>query len=265
MYKWCMKSVCVLVMIIALAGCHNILKQEETSLAIDPVAERLAVPPQFASMAIDKTGGLEAWGRVRVILLDSIVTFYDKGTGYYLTEQNYDLYPWSNSIVISGKEGNTGYTWQFSQGKFRVLSGASQIENFGSQIDNGCFLESILDLVTAPARFLDRSAEYSRQTDAVNIHGQWCYPITRTANARDEKSAPSGKITYYQNRDSSLVDMMLLTCTNNTSYLVSGYNYEPIIDGEISVPSRIEIYTASSEGIAQRQIFRIDISASSQK
>jgi hypothetical protein len=265
MRKWCMKSICALAMIIALAGCHKILKQKETSLAIDPVAKRLAVPPQFASMAIDKTGGLEAWGRVRVILLDGVVTYYDKDAGYYLTEQNYDLYPWSNSIVISGKEGDTVYTWQFSQGKFRVVSGASQIESFGNQIDNSCFLESILDLVTAPARFLDRSAEYSRRTDAVNIHGQWCYPITRTVKAKGEKSAPLSNITYYQNRDTSLVDMMLITGKNNTSFLVTGYDYEPIRDGEISVPSRIEIYTTSSEGIPQRQIFRIDISAASQK
>ena len=125
--------------------------------------------------------------------------------------------------------------------------------------------ESILNLVTAPARFLDRSAEYSRKTDAVNIQGRWCYPITRTLKTEKKISASLSNIVYYQNRDTSQVDMMLLTGKDNNSFLVAGYDYEPIKDGEISVPTRIEIYTANSDGIAQRQLFRIDISATSQK
>ena len=115
------------------------------------------------------------------------------------------------------------------------------------------------------ARFLDRSAEYSRKTDAVNIQGRWCYPITRTLKTEKKISASLSNIVYYQNRDTSQVDMMLLTGKDNNSFLVAGYDYEPIKDGEISVPTRIEIYTANSDGIAQRQLFRIDISATSQK
>ncbi len=262
----CMKVFNTLCVLVFLAGCQKSVKQEVSSLAVDPMAEKVVVPPQFASAAIDKAGGLEAWGRVREIQLDCVVTFYDKDAGYYLTGQKYDIFPWSNSIVISGKEKNSDYEWQLSQGKFEVLKGPEKIENFKNQIDNSCFAESILNLVTAPARFLDKSAKYSRDANSVNIQGRWCYPITRTKAADSKSVVLANKNIFYQNKETSLVDMLLLSCkSNNSYYLVCGYDYTPIEEGEISVPNRIEIYTSSSDAIAQRQIFRIDISASSQK
>ena len=258
----CIKIVYTLCVLVFLAGCQKSVKQEESSLAIDPMAEKVVVPPQFTSAAIDKAGGLEAWGRVREIQLGCIVTFYDKNAGYYLTGQKYDIFPWSNSIVISGKEGTADYEWQLLQSKFEVLEGPGQISNFKDQIENSCFAELILNLITAPARFLDKSVIYSRDANPINIKGQWCYPISRRLKA-DGKATVS--LVYYQNRDTSLVDMILLTCSNNAAFLVCGYDYVPIEEGEVSVPSRIEIYTANSDGSAQRQLFRIDISAASQK
>ena len=257
------KVVCTLFVLVFLAGCQKSIKQEEKSLAIDPVAERVVVPPVFASAAIAKAGGLEAWGRVREIQLDCIVTFYDKDAGYYLTEQKYEIFPWSNSIVITGNESNAPYSWQLSEGQFDVLKGSKQIEGFKNQIGSGYFAEAILNIITAPARFLDKSVEYSRKTDAVNIHGRWCYPITRTL--KTGKQLFSSNFVYYQNRDNSLIDTMLLTCKNNDVFLVCGYGYNQIQDGDVSIPDRIEIYSSNKEGISQRQLFRIDVSAASEK
>ena len=210
------KIVCTLLVLIALTGCQKSVKQEENSLAVDPMADKVKAPAQFASIAIDKAGGLEAWGSVREIQLDCIVTFYDKDAGYYLTKQKYDIFPWSNSIVISGNESNAAYSWQLSEGNFVVLKGADQINGFNNQIGSGYFAEAILNLVTAPARFLDKSVEYSRKTDAVNIQGRWCYPITRSIKT-GKQSIPSN-IVFYQNRSNSLVDMLLLSGKNNNEY-----------------------------------------------
>jgi hypothetical protein len=258
------KIVCTLFTFIVLTGCQKSVKHE--NLAIDPMAQKVSVPPQFAYASIDKAGGLEAWGRVREIQLDCIVAVYDKDAGYYLTEQKYEIFPWSDSIVISGKESQASYEWQLKQGKFDVLKGTGQINSLKNQIDDICFAEAILNLVAAPAKFLDKSVIYSRDTNAVNIQGRWCYPITSSLSADGESSLSAGDTVFYQNRVSSLVDTILLTCgSNNAFFLVCGYDYRPIQEGEISIPSRIEIYTAGKEGESQRQLFRIDITSAGQK
>ncbi len=257
------KIVCALVVSLVLAGCSSSSKRD--ALAIEPVAEKITVPSEFATQAIDKTGGLEAWGMVTKLQLDCVVTFFDKDAGYYLTEQKCSVYPWSNSIVISGRQSQGDYVWQLSQGKFKVQKGIGQIEGFKNQISSECFEECILGLVIAPVRFLDKSVVYTRETTAINLQGRWCYPITVEEAKGSKSKASSNSMTLYQNRSGMMTDMLLLTCgSDNTSYLVCGYDYKEIKNGSVSIPTRIEIHLAGKDGISQRQLFRIDISPSKQ-
>ncbi len=252
----------VLVVSLVLAGCGTSAKKDD--LAIEPVAGKITVPSEFATQAIDKTGGLEAWGMVTKLQLDCVVTFFDKDAGYYLTEQKCSVYPWSNSIVISGKESQADYVWQLSQGKFKVLKGIGQSEGFKNQISSACFEECILGLVTAPVRFLDKSDVYTRETTAVNLQGRWCYPITVEEAKVSKSKSSANSMTLYQNRSGMMVDMLLLTCdkSDNASYLVCGYDYKEIKNGSVSYPTRIEIHLAGKDGFSQRQLFRIEVTPS---
>lgn len=253
--------VCALVLSLVLTGCGIFAKKD--NLAIEPVAEKITVPAEFASQAIDKTGGLDAWGKVIKLQPDCVVTFYDKDSGYYLTDQKCEIYPWSNSIVISGQEAKSSYKWQLSGGKFNALQGVNQIEGFKNQISSACFEECILGLVTAPVRFLDKSFVFSRDTNAVNLQGRWCYPITREPAEESKSKTPASNMILYQNRSGMLVEMLLLTCgDNDVSYLVCGYDYEEVKNTGVSAPTRIEIYLAGKSGITQKQLFRIDVSYS---
>lgn len=256
----CIKFVCTLTMFIILAGCEKNIEKEDSVLATEPLAERVIIPPEFASLALEKTGGLGTWGKVRQIQLEGIVTFYDKDAGYYLTEQKYDVFPWSNSIVISGVESRKGYKWQFSQGEFSVLQGTGQPGNFKNQIHSSCFSEAILNLVTAPVRFMDKSFVYTRDTAEINLQGRWCYPVTREQAPDSISNASVNNVVYYQNKADSLIDMVLLTCaSDNASFLVCGYDYNEIKEVGISIPNRIEIHLADKDGVAERQLFRIDV------
>ncbi|MBN1975272.1 MAG: hypothetical protein JW787_16635 [Sedimentisphaerales bacterium] len=258
----CIKIVCTLMMFIVLTGCEKSVKQDDVGLAKEPLAEMLALPSEFASQALEQTGGLEAWGKVRQLRLDCIVTFYNKDAGYYLTEQRYEIYPWSNSVVVSGKESKDSYKWQLSKGKFDILEGTGQLRNFNNQIDSGCFAEAILNLVTAPTKFLDKSMVYTRDTTDVNIQGRWCYPITMNPAGGSVSSASVNNTVFYQNRAGSLVDMILMTCGgDNASFLVCGYDYKKVKGKDVSVPNRIEIHLAGKDNISQRQLFRIDVSS----
>ena len=257
----CMTIVCTLGTFIVLTGCGKSVKQEENSLAIEPLAEMIAIPSDYATKALDKTGGLEAWGRVRQIQLNCVVTFYDKDGGYYLTEQNCEIYPWSDSIVISGKESQDKYIWQLTRGKFEVLEGKEQIANFKNQIDSGSFASVILDLMTAPVRLLDKSFLYTRDSTEINIQGQLCYPITMSSRENSEMPQSVYNIIYYQNKLSSLIDIILLSSrSDNKSFLVFGYDYEEIINAGISIPNSIEIHLAGRDGTSQRLLLKIDVS-----
>lgn len=256
----CIKFVCTLMMFIVLAGCEKTVEKEDSDLAIDPMAKVIVMPPEFASLAIDKTGGLEAWGKVRQLQLQCIVTFYDVNAGYYLTEQKVDVFPWSDSIVIAGTELRKAYKWQLSRGKFDILQGTGQLSNFKNQIPSSYFAEAILDIVTAPVRFMDKSFVYARNSTEVNIQGRLCYPIKID---KSSGNVSNNNTVFYQNKADSRIDMALLTNTSDdTSFLVCGYDYNEINDKGILVPNRIEIYLADENGIVQRQLFRIDVSSS---
>jgi hypothetical protein len=257
-----MQLICTLMLFILLAGCEKTAETEDHVLATDPSAEMVELPSEFASMAIDRTGGLSAWGKVRDFQLGCIVTFYDQDAGYYLTEQIYDIFPWSNSIVISGTESRESYKWQLSQGKFDILEGVGQLGSFKGRIQSNCLAEAILNLLTAPVRFVDKSFVYTRSETEVNLQGRWCYPVTREQATESASDVSGNNTVFYQNRADSLVDMILLKCAGDeTCLLVSGYDYKEIEDMDISIPTRIEIHLANNEGVAERQLFRINISS----
>ena len=143
--------------------------------------------------------------------LDCVVTFYEADAGYYLTEQSYDVYPWANAIVISGKESNSSYEWRLSKGQLNMPGYNGQLNNLMTKMDNIYFAEAVLSLVSAPALFLDKSVVFTRGTSAINMQGRWCYPITKNQALRDASNTTFDRTVFYQNRDSLLVDMNLLS------------------------------------------------------
>jgi hypothetical protein len=262
MNKICIKFICTLMMFIVLAGCEKTAEKKDSVLAIDPIAEMVTMPPEFASLAIDKTGGLEAWGKVRHLPLEFIVTCYNQDAGYYLTEQKCDVFPWSNSIVIAGKESRKSYEWQLSQGKFDILQGVEELNSFNNQMKSSCYAEAIFNLVTAPVRFMDKSFVFTRDTTEQNIQGKWCYPVTREPVPNSRKKDSGNSVVFYQNKTNSMMDMVLLKGIDDDScFLVCGYDYMEIKDAGISIPKRIEIHLADKQGLARRQLFRIDVSS----
>lgn len=262
MNKICIKIICTLMMFIVLAGCEKNAEKKDSVLAIDPIAEKVTMPPEFASLAIEKTGGLEAWGKLRHLPLECIVTFYNQDAGYYLTEQKCDVFPWSNSIVIEGKESRKNYEWQLSQGKLDILQGVEELNSFNNQMKSSCYAEAIFNLVTAPVRFMDKSFVFTRDTTEQNIQGRWCYPVTREPVPNSRKNDSGSSVVFYQNKTDSMMDMVLLKCAGeDTCFLVCGYDYIKARDAEILIPKRIEIHMADQQGLARRQLFRIDVSS----
>ncbi|MHC4147232.1 MAG: hypothetical protein ACYSUD_20975 [Planctomycetota bacterium] len=219
--------------------------------ALAPDAEAVSVSTDYAARAIEATGGLDAWIRTKQVQLDCVVTFYQPDGSHYLTEQRYAVYPWSNSIRISANEPQGTLVWQLSNGQFRVLQGGDRIAELSKEASGKCFAEAVLNITTAPARFLDDSAQFAKQN--------WYYPIERQPRPG---AASAGRLTpaaFYQDRDNSLIDMLQFSCTDTgKSLIVRGYDYDRIEKAGPLLPARIEIFSTDAQGSLQERLVKID-------
>ena len=255
-----------------LGGCGKEHKKDTVEvLACAPDPETFGVVPDYAARSIEAAGGLDAWMKTKELQFDCVVTFYQADGSFYLTEQHYDVYPWSSSIRISGREPQGKFVWQFSKGQFSVLQGGDRIEGLTpvsafaeitGAVGSRCFAEVILNVITVPARFLDGSVEFVRLPDPVKVHGQWYYRINRRIKPAAEAAGDLSEAVFYQNRDSSLFDMLWFPRMSAGEFLtVRGYDYcpreasgrnEPTKAGiekeAVYVPGRIEIFRSRFGG-----------------
>ena len=175
------------------------------------------------------------------------------------------VYPWSNSIQISAREPQGRFVWQLSKGKFDVLQEGGQSAALPVVIGSNHFAEMILSIMTIPARFLDESAEFSKETTGLKIQGQWYYPISRLSRpvaGTEIESEPAfvlSKAVLYQDRDSSLIDMLVFDfMSGDSNFAVRGYDYTEVEKNGVRVPARIEIFKADARGNLQERLVKID-------
>ena len=263
----------VLVAAFIFTGCQGKYKEDVAEVLVSgPDIETISVPPDYAVRAIEAAGGWNAWAQTKEMQLDCVVTFYQPDGSFHLTEQHHVVYPWSNSIQISAREPQGRFVWQLSKGKFDVLSrfiGSGQSDALPVVIGSSHFAEMILSVITIPARFLDESVEFTKETTGLKIQGQWYYPITR----RGRPPHPLPEVVFYQERDSSLVDMLLFSDMTGEKFLaVRVYDYNEVVrmslglptedsQGEkegVRVPARIEIFRADARGNLQERLVKID-------
>ncbi|OHB84507.1 MAG: hypothetical protein A2Z38_11045 [Planctomycetes bacterium RBG_19FT_COMBO_48_8] len=263
MRNWISETIClVLVAVFILAGCKQERKQDADVLARGPEVEAISPPSEEAARVIDATGGLNAWKKTTKLQLDCVVTFYQPDGSFYLTEQRYEVHPWLNSIQISANEHQGAFVWKLSNGQFNVLRGAGQIDALSKAVPSRCFTEVILNIITAPARFLDGSVEFAKPNAPVKMQGKWYYPID--TQGKDLTSRISDAV-FYQDRDSSLVDMIRLACLNTGAaarekpiQYVRGYDYQEVEKAGPRIPTRIEIFETDARDRTQKRLVKID-------
>jgi len=205
-----------------------------------PVADRQEVKteevvPEYAASAIEATGGREAWIEAKKLDIDCVVTFYNTDGTYYLTEQHHEIQPWSNSIQISAVEPPT----------------ATPYHNYG---------EVILDMMTAPVRFLDTQVVFTKRTSPVKRQGLWYYPIERVSS--EKLATKYDKVVFYQKTASSVVDVICFAGTDPQTgrggIAVHSYDYRRVEDNGVLVPGRIEILRTDDWGRPQQRLVKID-------
>ena len=229
------------VMVFFFAGCEQVFMRDE-----------IDTPSGFAAEAFEAAGGQEAWTDTKKMVFDCVVAFYETDGTFYLTEQSYVVYPWSETVDILGREPEGGYAWRFSNGQMSKLQSDGQIVHFPASLERPCFAQAILAIASAPVHFLKPSAQFNRQDAAIKKQGQWYYPIHQT-------SERSGQAVFYQNRDTLRIDMIRVPCSAaDKSLTVRGYDYRQIVKSGPFVPTKIEIFRTDVAGILQERLVKMD-------
>ena len=235
-------------------GCEQSYKSDKDDAATGLDPDRISVTSDFAAEAFEATGGLDAWTGIKKLGSECVVTFYEPDGSHYLTEQHYDVYPWSNVMRISGREPEGQYAWWFSNGQCDVLLSPGQNVKLPTDLDCPCLAQAILAITTAPVRFLEPSAQFDKQETPVKIQGKWYHPIHQTGTG-----GRSGGTVFYQDRDRLLVDMVRITCSNpDRTLTIRGYDYRKIEKEGPLGPTRIEIFSTGVGGAIQKRLAKID-------
>jgi len=241
------------------AGCESNRVPGVERLAVGPAAEALEVQADYALRALDAAGGLAAWSKVRMLELGCVVKFYQADGSYYLTEQRYEVFPWSNAIRISGAEPGGAYVRQSVGGRYSVLQGRDSYAGLETAVDDGCLAEGIVELVTAPVQLLERTADFLAANTTVKADGVYYYPIKRVVKAEHRKDSGLREAGFYQHKDSGRVEMVLLRCGQGDGVLaVRGHEYKEVEEGGVLVPSVVEIFKSDAGG-KRSQLVRIDV------
>ena len=264
-------TMCRLIFVAAfvVAGCQQEYKEEDKS-PYEPLLDPNFIVPDYASRAIEATGGLDAWTKAKKLRLDCVVTFYNSDGSFYLTEQDYEIYPWSNSIRISATEPQGNFVWELSRGGLE--GGGSWHTGVGFPVElcsKQYFAELILDITTAPVRFLDKSVVFTKDSRPVKMEGLWYHSIERV---NPHKTGIFSYAVFYQNRSTFLVDMLWFAGVDSPviaseaqpsvaipiSLAVRGYDYREVEKGGVRLPAKIEIFRTDAAGVLQERLVKID-------
>ena len=248
-------SVLLVLMVFVIAGCNEQQKAEVNALDQGPDVNSIVVTNGYTPRAIKVTGGYEAWMKVKKLDADCVVTFYNPDGSYYLTEQRHEIYPWSGSIKVSAAEPLGEFVWQLSEDKFTVLKGAEQIDLLPIIICDRSIAAAVLDITTAPVRFMDTSAEFTEGPRPVRKQGLWYHTIEKAVDAK----LGLAKVVFYQSKDNSLVDMIWFAAIDEkNSFAVRAYDYRDVAKQGVLIPDKIEIFKTDTAGVIKERIIKID-------
>ncbi|MFC1737940.1 hypothetical protein ACFL1G_02690 [Planctomycetota bacterium] len=261
------------------AGCGSEYLEDKaaTELKVAAPNEIGVHIPAYAADAIAATGGRQLWTKTLKIELDCVVTFYRADGSFYLTRQQYEIEPFSNSISIFSKEPQGEYVYQLSAKGFSVLQTGGQIESKVKPLCGRSFAEAMLFMTTAAVRFLDESAMFTRMPSPVRKEGLWyhayqrVYSVERGIGLVGEGVPILQKIVlFYQNRNTRRVDMLWFADMEEERYLgVHGYDYLPTENHEaglferpgVLIPGKIELFRTDRDGILQNRLLEVDVKA----
>ncbi len=243
-------------------------------LAVSPDREALAraVPPDYVVNILNASGGVSAWLENKRLHAMGVVKLYRPDNSFYLTEHDFEVYPWADAIRIAANEPRGKFVWKVVAGRYEMVEGSAATDVSPLSGWYGGYADAFLQIVTAPVRLLDAGNQLHHQPVPFRMEGRWyerievkfgpgMVPVEGAGQDQAKMSQPYWTDgIYYLNRASGLIDMIWLGNAGTQEYLtVRGYDYSDAESAGIRVPSKMEIFRAGPEGTIQDRLAQIDI------
>jgi len=225
----------------------------------------------FLAPSVEAVGGYPAWRACTKLDFDAIVTAFRTDGGAYLTEHHFVVSPWSDAIQVLAREPRVRISWIVSCGRC-ALSGDSSLDVSPLNGSYHEYADGVLQLVTVSARVMDSNVTLNRRPIPVQIAGQWYQQVEAAFGARETVSSEKGdkriaicepywtQGTYFQNRASSIVDMIWLGNPGEQRYLlVRGYDYARVGSDDVLIPAKIEIFRSDAGAHFGPRLAQIDL------
>jgi hypothetical protein len=264
------KTIAVLFVIAFLVtGCQQAGRDTVDTLAAGPDFGTMPLPPDYLSQAIVATGRMQQWTKTTKLDLDGVLALYQPDGSTYLTQWRWEIYPWSNSVRISGIEPDGEFTWELSQGQFRILAGTDVAASSFGRISQSDLSEVVLTIITAPIRCLNASNRLTRAPEPIKVQGLWYYAIKQTLGGQTgsqnnkrldmELRQPYWTaVVFYQNRDNSLIDVVRFSDAGKGKFLLArGYDYMRLQKKAMLLPARIEIFKTDVRGAMPQRLAQV--------
>ncbi len=258
-------SSAVLIVLIALAltGCGRKAARESAPdlslLATGPQRQPLPTPRAFVSAALDATGGLAAWERCRQIEFHAAVTACERDGCYYLTEHDFVVWPWSDSVQVTAREPRANLTWQIVRGRYHAARADPNTDVSPLRGLSREYADAVLQIATAPVRMLEDRVLLGPRPATVQIVGQWYLPID--AKFKEQTAAPDWtQGIYFQSVDRSVVDMIWLGNPVTHKFIIArGYDYAPATNGGVLIPTKIEVFQSDPDADIGPRLALVDL------
>lgn len=250
-----LKTTCftTILVVLVLGGCQSQSKVcDVDELICGSDTGSIVIDESYKADAIGAAGGEIGWAQTGKLDLDCLVTFYEPDGSFYLTKQRHQICPWADSIRISADEPGGKVRYQLSSGRVELLE-----DGFGDKFEycRWYLAESVLSIVTAPARLVNDSYKFDKGLGPIRMEGLWYYPVSQL---RDNCGQYLSEVVFYQNKDSGLFDMVWFAGSGDNFLAVRGYNYKKVGETEILIPSKIEIFNTDSVGTLKERLIKID-------
>ncbi len=244
-------AVLIVLTALMLTGCGRQAAKESAPdvslLATGPDRQALPTPRSFVSAALDATGGLAAWEECKKIEFHAAVTACERDGCFYLTEHDFVLCPWSESVQVTAHEPRANFTWQVVRGRYHAARSDPNADVSPLRGLSREYADAVLQIATAPVRMLKDSVLLGPRPATTQIAGQWYLPID--AKYKEQTGEPYWtQGVYFQSVDRSLVDMVWLGNPLTHKFLLArGYDYAPRTDTGVLIPTKIEVFQSDPE------------------
>jgi hypothetical protein len=245
-----------------LTGCGRQASEEPAPdlsvLATGP--ERQPLPTRsFVSAALDAAGGWAAWKECRKIEFHAAVAACERDGCFYLTEHDFVLFPWSDSVQVTAHEPRADLTWRVVRGQYHAARADPNADVSPLRGWSRAYADAVLQIATAPVRMLEDAALLGPRPATVQIAGQWYLPID--AKFKEQTATPYWtQGVYFQSVDRSLVDMIWLGNPATDKFLIArGYDYAPATDDGVLIPTKIEVFESDPDANIGPRLAVVDL------